>query len=302
MSTKNLIVVAGPTAIGKTEVAVGLAQHFGTEIINADSRQLYREMVIGTAIPSAEQLASVQHHFVHHRSFHDYYNASLFESDAIALLDRLFQQLDVVIMAGGSGLYIDAVCHGIDDIPTVDPKIREMIHHEFALLGMEGIRSKLRDVDPDYYSKVDLNNPKRIMKALEIAEMTGSPFSTFLTGISKSRNFSVLKIGLDMPRNELHDRINARVDSMIARGLVQEVRSLYPFKHINALNTVGYKELFDYMDGNCSLEESIEAIKGHSRQYARRQLTWFRKDKCMKWFRPDETDSIIPYIREKINL
>jgi tRNA dimethylallyltransferase len=301
MSNKRLIIVTGPTAIGKTDLAIRLAKYFGTEIINADSRQIYREMIIGTAVPSSEQQAGVKHHFINHRSIHDYYNASQFELEAVELLDRLFTKQDAVIMAGGSGMYIDAVCKGIDEIPTVNPDVREKIHHEYKLLGLEGIRSRLREVDPDYYDKADLNNPKRIMKALEIAEMTGRPYTSFLTGKSKPRNFSIIKIGLDMPRQELHNRINTRVDNMILHGLLQEATGLYPYKHLNSLNTVGYKELFDYLDGRFSLEESIEIIKGHTRQYARRQLTWFRKDKDMQWFGPDEIDLIITYIRRKIN-
>jgi tRNA dimethylallyltransferase len=301
MNSKYLIIVAGPTAIGKTDLAIRLAKHFNTDIINADSRQIYREMIIGTAVPSFEQQASIKHHFINHRSIHDYYNASLFELEVIKLLDRLLQKRDIVIMTGGSGMYINAVCKGIDDIPSVDHEVRERVYNEFKLHGLEGIRLKLKQVDSDYYNKVDLNNPKRIMKALEIAEMTGKPYSSFLTGRPKLRNFSIIKIGLDMPRKELHDRINTRVDNMILLGLLQEASGLYPFRHLNALNTVGYKEVFDYLEGLCTFEESVEMIKGHTRQYARRQLTWFRKDKDMQWFRPDETDSIIMYLRMKIN-
>jgi tRNA dimethylallyltransferase len=300
MHIKYLIIIAGPTAIGKTEMAVKLAKHFGTEIINADSRQVYHEMIIGTAVPSIEQQAGVKHHFINHLSIHDYYNASRFEIEVVELLDQLFQKYDTVIMAGGSGMYIDAVCKGIDDIPTVDSDVRERIYNEYKLLGTDSIRSKLRNVDPDYYEKVDLKNPKRIMKALEIAEMTGRPYSSFLTGKSKPRSFSVIKIGLDMPRERLHDRINTRTDNMILEGLLQEAGSLYPFRHLNALNTVGYKELFDYLDKRYSFEETIEIIKGHTRQYARRQLTWFRKDKKIQWFLPDEPDTILTYLHKKI--
>jgi tRNA dimethylallyltransferase len=302
MSNKYLIILVGPTAIGKTDLAVRLAKLFSTKIINADSRQIYREMNIGTAVPSEEQQVAVKHFFINHKSIHDYYNASRFEIEAIELLNRLFINLDTIVMTGGSGMYIDAVCNGIDDIPTVDPVIRDEINHEYKAHGLEHIRSALLEVDPDYYKKVDLNNPKRIMKALEIAKMTGRSYSSFLTGKLKPRNFSPLKIGLDLPRNELHDRINTRVDSMISQGLLQEAESLYPFRQLNALNTVGYKELFDYYEGKCSLAESIESIKGHTRQYARRQLTWFRKDKDIQWFRPDEIDSVIRYICGKIQL
>jgi len=301
MNAKYLIIVAGPTAIGKTDLAIHLARHFNTEIINTDSRQIYHEMIIGTAVPSPEQQAKVKHYFVSHKSIQDYYNASLFELEAIELLDRLFIKYDTIVMAGGSGLYIDAVCKGIDDIPTVDPQVRDRIHQEYLSVGLTGIRLKLRKTDPDYYNKVDLNNPKRILKALEITEMTGRPYSSFLTGRRKHRNFSVLKTGLDMPRQELHDRINTRVDKMMLQGLLQEAESLCQFRQLNALNTVGYKELFDFLEGKCSLEEAVDLIKGHTRQYARRQLTWFRKDKDIQWFRPHEIDSIITYINRKIN-
>jgi len=299
MNSKYLIIVAGPTAIGKTDLAIRLAKHYNTEIINADSRQIYREMTVGTAIPSFEQQAGVKHHFINHLSIHDYYNASQFELEVVELLERLLQKHDAVVMTGGSGMYINAVCNGIDDIPAVNPRVRERIHQEFKLIGLEGIRSKLRHADPDYYDKVDLNNPKRIMKALEIAEITGRPYSSFLTGKSKPRNFSIIKIGLDLPRQELHNLINARVDNMILQGLLEEATGLYPNRHLNALNTVGYKEIFDFLDGRCSFDESIEMIKGHTRQYARRQLTWFRKDKDMQWFRPDEIDAILACLHKK---
>jgi tRNA dimethylallyltransferase len=301
MIPKYLIVIAGPTAVGKTDLAIQLARHFNTEIINADSRQIYREMVIGTAVPSPEQLAEVKHYFIGHKSIHEYYNASLFELEAIDLLDHLFARFNAVIMVGGSGMYIDAVCRGIDDIPTVDPQIRDRLNREFLSAGLAGIQARLRDIDPVYYQKVDQNNPKRILKALEISEMTGRPYSSFLTGLAKPRNFSILKVGLDIPRPELHQRINTRVDSMISHGLLHEVESLQNFRQLNALNTMGYKELFNYLDGNCSIEEAIGLIKGRTRQYARRQLTWFRKDKDLRWFRPDEKDLILAYLFRKIN-
>lgn len=300
MSSKYLIIVAGPTAVGKTDQAIRLAEYFSTEIISADSRQIYRETVIGTAIPSPAQLARVKHHFIGHKSIHDYYNASHFEMEAISLLDKMFVNHDVVVMAGGSGLYIDAVCQGIDDIPTVDPVIRERLRKEYQSVGLEGIRSRLQEVDPAYYQKVDLQNPNRILKALEISEMTGLPYSSFLTGKGKRRNFFPLKIGLDMPRKELHDRINTRVEDMMARGLLQETKDLYQFRKINALNTVGYKEMFDYLEGKYSLKEAVELIKGHTRQYARRQLTWFRKYEDIQWFLPGDMENLIKYLIGKI--
>jgi len=301
MIPKYLIVITGPTAVGKTDLAIQLARHFNTEIINADSRQIYREMIIGTAVPSSTQLAAAKHHFIGHKSILDYYNASHFELEAIELLDGLFARHNEVIMTGGSGLYIDAVCKGIDDIPSVDPRIREELNREFQIIGLAGLQAKLREADPAYYQKVDQNNPKRILKALEIAETTGRPYSSFLTGKAKTRDFSLLKIGLDLPRQELYRRIDTRVDHMMSEGLLQEVKGLQNFRHLNALNTVGYKELFRYFDGMCSLEEAVGLMKQHTRQYARRQLTWFRKDKGLRWFHPDEKELIYSFLHGKMN-
>ncbi len=296
MSLKTLVIIAGPTAVGKTDLAIDAARLLNTEIINSDSRQIYREMVIGTAVPTKDQQQQVKHHFINHKSIHEYYNASMFEMEVLDFLGSFFSNHDQVVMTGGSGMYIDAVCRGIDDIPTVDPEVRKRIRMEYELTGLEGIRLRLKHVDPEYYRKVDLKNPVRIMKAIEIAEMTGRPYSAFLTGTPKTRAFSTVKIGLDLPRQELHERINRRVDMMMKHGLLEEARSLYPNKHLNALNTVGYKELFGYFDGQYSLDEAVEMIKGHTRQYARRQLTWFRRDKEMKWFRPDEKELIFNYL------
>ncbi len=226
MHSRYLIIIAGPTAVGKTDMAIRLAKYFGTEIINADSRQVYQEMKTGTAVPSALQLAQVRHHLVGHRSIHQPYNASLFELEAIEILNSLFAHHNVVIMAGGSGMYIEAVCHGIDDIPSVDPEIRERLQREFLENGLAGIQGRLLSADPEYYRKADLNNPKRILKALEISEMTGRPYSSFLTGHAKERNFNPLRIGLDIPRKDLHANINRRVDAMMAEGLADEVRKL----------------------------------------------------------------------------
>ncbi|MBN2814313.1 MAG: tRNA (adenosine(37)-N6)-dimethylallyltransferase MiaA [Bacteroidales bacterium] len=296
MDKKWLVVLEGPTAVGKSDMAVTLANYFRTSIINADSRQIYREMKIGTATPSVSQLSAVKHHFVGHCSVHDYYNASMFETDAIQLLADLFHRKNTVIMAGGSGMYIDAVCRGIDDIPTVSPEIRTRIRHDYQETGLEGIREKLKQADPEYYASVDLNNPQRILKALEIKEMTGRSYSSFLTGKAKERPFNILKIGLDLPRDELHQRINTRVDKMVEDGLVEEARTLFACRSLNALNTVGYKEIFDYFEGKCTLGEAVENIKAHSRQYARRQLTWFRKDPMVKWFHPTACEEIISFI------
>jgi tRNA dimethylallyltransferase len=298
MRPKYLIIIAGPTAVGKTDLAIRLARYFETEIINADSRQVYHEMKTGTAVPSPSQLAQVKHHLVGHRSVHQPYNASYFEMEAIEILVNLFTQRDVVIMAGGSGMYIEAVCHGIDDIPSVDPQIRERLQQEYLENGLEGIQDRLSSIDPEYFQKVDLNNPKRILKALEISEMTGRPYSTFLTGRAKIRNFFPVRLGINIPREELHARINRRVDLMMENGLADEARGLYPYRELNALNTVGYKELFDYFDGTCSLDEAVQKIKDHTRQYARRQLTWFRKQKDTKWFLPDEDELIVTFVNE----
>jgi tRNA dimethylallyltransferase len=298
MHPKYLIIVAGPTSVGKTDTAIRLAKYFGTEIINADSRQVYHEMKIGTAVPSQQQLEQVKHHLVSHRSIHQYYNASLFELEAIEILNDLFSQRDVVIMAGGSGMYIEAVCQGIDEIPSVDAGIRKRLQQEYLENGLVWIQNRLLSADPDYYNKADLKNPKRILKALEISEMTGRPYSTFLTGHAKERNFHPIRIILDVPREELHANINRRVDSMIAKGLVDEARRLYPYRELNALNTVGYKELFDSFAAKCSLGEAVQKIKDHTRQYARRQITWFRKQKDTKWFLPDEDDLILAFINE----
>jgi tRNA dimethylallyltransferase len=300
MHYRYLIIIAGPTAVGKTDTAIRLARHFGTEIINADSRQVYREMKTGTAVPSALQLAQARHHLVGHRSIHEYYNASLFELEAIKILDGLFAHHHVAILAGGSGMYIDAVCHGIDDIPSVDPEIRDRLNRLYLEQGLAGIQSRLLAADPEYYKKADLNNPKRILKALEISEMTGRPYSSFLTGHAKQRSFLPLQICLDIPREELHANINRRVESMLADGLVEEARRLYPYRGLNALNTVGYKELFDYFDNKCSLDEAVQKIKDHTRQYARRQLTWFRRQKDTKWFSPDEDELILKFLNETI--
>jgi tRNA dimethylallyltransferase len=256
-------------------------------------------MKIGTAVPSDKQLAAVKHHLIGHRSIHDDYNASVYEGEALQVLDRLFQRFDRVIMTGGSGMYIDAVCHGIDDIPTVDPTVREKLRVAFEAHGIGYLRDALQKTDPDYFLRVDQNNPKRMLKALEVSETSGKPYSSFLTGRLKSRNFHILQAGLDLPRSELHDRINRRVEEMMQAGLVEEARELLPHRGVNALNTVGYKEMFGFFDGSCSVEEAVEQIKGHTRQYARRQLTWFRKS-GMVWFEPSQIETMLNWIRLNI--
>jgi len=300
MPSHFLVIVAGPTAVGKTPIAIQLAKHLGTEIINADSRQVYHEMKIGTAMPALSQQAEIKHHLIGHRSIHTPYNASLYEQEAIGIIHELFRRYEIIVMSGGSGMYIDAVCHGIDDIPTVDPAVRARLHREFLSEGLKAIQVRLLKSDPEYYRKVDLNNPKRLLKALEITEMTGKPYSSYLTGKAKQREFGIIRVGLDLPRDELHNRINRRVDSMMTEGLLDEVRGLYPYRQLNALNTVGYKEIFDYLDNTCSLDETVELIKGHTRQYARRQLTWFRKDRQTNWFSPNDIDAMLNLTFRKI--
>jgi tRNA dimethylallyltransferase len=298
MHGKYLIILAGPTAIGKTPLAIRLAKHLGTEIINADSRQIYREMRIGTAVPSSMQLADARHHLIGHKSIHEPYNAGMFELEALKILELLLTRYDSVIMTGGSGLYINAVCHGIDEFPNVDPLVRRRLHQDLQMNGLNSLRTRLMTLDPDYYKKADLNNPKRILKALEVIEMTGRPYSSFLTGTSKPRGFNIIRICLDIPRDELHERINRRSDAMMAQGLLDEARQLYPYRHLNALNTVGYKELFDYFEDKHTLDEAVEKIKSHTRQYARRQLTWFRKEKEYNWYSPENEVAILTRIHE----
>jgi tRNA dimethylallyltransferase len=299
MKQKYLITIVGPTAVGKTHVAVAMAKHFNTEILSADSRQFYREMKIGTAIPSAEQLAEVRHHFIGNRSVQEYYNASLFEYEALELLTRLFDSYNMIIMTGGSGMYIDAVCNGIDDFPAVNALIRENLKSAFQQNGMDWLRSQIQESDPVYYEQVDLNNPKRLLKALEIITMTGRPYSSFLTQQKKERNFKVISTGLNIERKQLYQNISRRVDRMILAGLVEEAKSLHPFRKLNALNTVGYKEIFEYIEGKTTREEAVDLIKRHTRQYARRQLTWFRKNPDIRWFKPEEQEAMIQYITER---
>lgn len=297
---KYLIIICGPTGVGKTGVGIELAKRLKTEIISADSRQIYKELSIGTAVPSKEELDQVKHHFIQSRSIYDYYNASMFENDVVTLVDSLFKKNKTVLMVGGSGLYIDAVCRGIDDLPTVDPEIREQLSEKLKTEGIESLRIWLKKVDPEYYSRIDLKNTKRILKALEIYLMTNRPYSSFLTNSVKERNFKCIMIGLDLDRNELYDRINQRVDVMVENGLVEEARKFHDHRNINSLNTVGYKEIFDYLESKTTLDEAIDLIKRNTRKYARRQLTWFRRYEDLKWFSPDDIESIYQYILSRI--
>lgn len=297
----TLIVVLGPTGVGKTNISLSLAEHFGCPIVSSDSRQFYRELKIGTAAPTEEQLERVAHYFIGSHSIFDEYNAGQYEQDAIKLLDELFQKHDVVMLVGGSMMYIDAVCNGMDDIPAVDSETRAFWQKEFGVKGLEYIQSELKRLDPVHYEQVDIQNPKRIIHALEICSMTGKPYSDLRTGQRKQRNFNILKIGLNRPRPELYERINWRVDEMMHEGLLQEAEQFYPYKHLNTLNTVGYKELYEYMDGNWILDFAVNMIKQDSRRYAKRQLTWFNRDKEIHWFQPEEEERILEFINDKMS-
>ena len=293
---KTLIVITGPTAVGKTALCLDVAKHFHIPVINADSRQIFQELKIGTATPTEAQMQQVHHDFVGMLGLDDYYSASLFEQQVLELLDRQFLTSDYALMAGGSMMYIDAVCDGIDDIPTIDDQTRTTMKQRLADEGLEALCEELRQRDPEYYEIVDRQNPRRVVHALEICLMTGKTYTSFRKREKRQRPFNIIKIGLNRPREELYDRINRRVDQMMADGLLEEAKALYPRRHLNALNTVGYKELFDYIDGRWPLEEAVERIKGNTRRYARKQLTWFKKDESIRWFHPDETETIIKYI------
>lgn len=296
---KTLIVILGPTGIGKTGLGLQVAKHYSTEVISCDSRQIFREMNIGTAVPDQKTLQEVRHHFIQTHSIHDYYNASKFEVEVLQLLEQLFEKHEVVVMVGGSMMYIDAVCKGIDDLPEVDPEIRNSLLERMDKEGIESLRTDLRYLDPTYYAEADLRNPKRILHALEICLMTGKPYSSFRTKKIKKRNFDIVKIGLNMDRVLLYQRIDRRVDEMFREGLVEEAKRLYPFRHLNSLNTVGYKELFDYFDEKTSLEEAREKIKANSHKYARKQLTWFSGDPSINWFSPGMETTILEFLDER---
>lgn len=290
---KKLIVLTGPTAVGKTAASLDIARHYGIPVINADSRQIYRELQIGTARPTEAQMQNIPHYFVGSLSLNDYYSASLFEQQVLTLLEELMTKGDYALLSGGSMMYIDAVCDGIDDIPTIDDATRALMKQRLADEGLEALCKELKRLDPDYYEVVDLQNPRRVVHALEICTMTGKTYTSFRKKEKRERPFDIIKIGLNRPREELYDRINRRVDQMVADGLLEEAKTLYPMKSLNALNTVGYKELFDYFDGRWSLDEAIERIKGNTRRYARKQLTWFKKDERIRWYHPDDQTAII---------
>ena len=298
--TKTLIVLVGPTGIGKTELCLSLAQHLNTEIISSDSRQIFKELKIGTAAPTKKQLELVNHHMVATHSVNDYYNAYEFEQDVLKLLEKLFDNHHQILMTGGSMMYVDAVCKGIDELPTIDPELRQEVMDLYKNEGLEAVRRQLKMLDPVFYDQVDLKNHKRVMHAVEVCLMTGQPYSALRTNSARKRPFNILKIGLDMDRDELYSRINQRVDIMVEDGLFEEARSFYHLKHINALNTVGYKEIFAHWDGEYDADKAIELIKRNSRRYAKRQLSWFRRDKEINWFHPAQKEEIIKFVDNKL--
>ena len=294
----SLIVITGPTAVGKTELCIDIAKYYGVPIINADSRQIYRELKIGTATPTEEQLKSVKHYFVGSISIDNYYNASMYEQDVLTLLDKQFKHSPIQLLTGGSMMYIDAVCNGIDDIPTIREDIREEMKKRYANEGLEALCEDLRRLDPEHYEIIDKKNYRRVIHALEICYQTGKTYTSFRRQEKKQRPFKIIKIGLNREREELYHRINLRVDQMMTDGLLDEVQSLQSKRTNNALNTVGYKEMFTYLDGTWSLEEAVERIKGNTRRYARKQLTWFKRDEEMRWFHPQQKEDILKYISQ----
>ena len=296
----NLVVLIGPTAVGKTATSFAIAEHFGCPIISADSRQMYRGMEIGTAMPTKEELEQHKHHFVGQLTPGDYYSAARYEADVLKLLEKEFPHHPTMLLTGGSMMYIDAVCYGIDDIPTVDDQTRAMVIEKYNREGLESLAAELRLLDPEYYAEADIKNPKRVMHALEICYMTGKKYSSFRTRKKKQRPFNIIKIGLRRDREELYYRINRRVDMMIEQGLVEEVKQFVHLKEHNSLNTVGYKEIFKYLDGEWTLDFAIEKIKQNTRIYSRKQVTWYQKDEEITWFHPDDVEGILKHIEEKI--
>lgn len=296
----TLIVLIGPTGVGKTELSLRIAEHFHTHIISSDSRQLYADLQIGTAAPTPEQLQRAPHHFVGTLQLTDYYSAAQYESEVLAVLGDLFKQHAVVLLTGGSMMYVDAICKGIDDIPTVDAETRQLMLQRYEQEGLEQMCAELKLLDPEYYKTVDLKNPKRVIHALEICYMTGKTYTSFRTQQKKERPFRMIKIGLSRDRAELYERINRRVDLMMEEGLLEEAKAVYPQRHLNSLNTVGYKEIFKYLDGEWDLPFAIEKIKQNSRIYSRKQMTWFKRDKDILWFHPDQEKEILALLQSKI--
>jgi tRNA dimethylallyltransferase len=294
LKIQSLIVVTGPTGVGKTALTLDIAQHYGIEIINADSRQIYKELQIGTAAPTKAQLERVKHHFVASKNVNDYYSASLYEQDVLELLKA--NPSSTYILSGGSMMYVDAVCYGIDEIPTIDNKVRQDLMKTYETEGLNKLCDLLKDLDPAHWDIVDKQNPRRVLHALEVCVQTGKTYTSFRTKQRKERPFNIIKIGLNCPREDLYNQINARVENMVASGLIDEALRMYNHRNLNALNTVGYKEMFEYLDGLTTLDEAIFKIQSNTRQYARKQLTWFRKDKDIHWFHPNEIRKIIRHI------
>jgi len=301
MLSKTVIVIVGPTAIGKTAVSINIAKKSNCPVLSADSRQFFKEMTIGTAKPSVEEMQGVPHYFINSHTITDDYNVGKFETESIALLEELFKTHNQVIVVGGSGLYIDALCKGFDELPEADTEVREKIQSVLISEGIEGLQHLLQEHDPEYYKKVDLNNPQRLSRAIEVCLTTGIPYSQFRKGENKKRNFNIIKIGLNTDRESLYERINKRVDEMISSGLADEVKSLVSYKHLNALQTVGYKELFDHFDNKTDLLTAINLIKQNTRRFAKRQLTWFRRDEEITWFKPNEQEKILEFITKRIS-
>ncbi|WMN06489.1 tRNA (adenosine(37)-N6)-dimethylallyltransferase MiaA [Marivirga arenosa] len=300
--SKTIVILAGPTAVGKTSLSIELAKQFNTEIISADSRQFYREMELGTAKPSKREMDGIVHHFINSHSIHDEYNVGDFEKDSLTLLSELFLKHDVVFVVGGSGLYVKALCEGIDEMPKIPQELRAQLNDEYLKFGLEYLQNELQAVDPEYYSIVDQQNPQRLIRALELFRATGKNMTYYRAQTSKiERPFNIIKIGLERPREELYQRINLRMDQMIAAGLFEEANKLYPFKNLNALQTVGYSEIFGYLDGDYDKEEAIRLLKRNSRRYAKRQMTWFKKDTEFKWFSPIDENFIREYIKNSLN-
>lgn len=299
MPIKRLLVVVGPTSSGKTDLSIRLALHYGAPILSTDSRQVYRGMPIGTAQPSVDQLQAVEHHFIASHDLTDNLNCGEYEVQALARLEELFADHDWVVAVGGSGLYVRALCEGMDDLPQADEPLRRELVHRLAEEGLGALAEELRELDPEYCRTADLNNPARVMRALEVCLQTHIPYSRQRTGERRPRPFEIVKIGIDLPRDVLYDRINRRVDRMLADGLEAEARALYPYRELNALKTVGYREFFDYFDGRIGYDEAVELIKRNSRRYAKRQLTWFRRDSEIRWFAPDDDAAIIAYVGSK---
>lgn len=298
MKNKSLIVITGPTGVGKTEATLCIAEHFNIPVINADSRQIFSEIPIGTAAPTAEQQQRVQHYFVGNHHLEDYYSASLYEQDVLNIIN--IQHAPISLLSGGSMMYIDAVCNGIDDIPTILPEIREQMMQRLETEGLKQMCKLLRELDPEHWEIVDRNNPRRVIHALEICIQTGKTYTSFRTNTIKDRPFNIIKIGLNRDRDELYSRINQRVLDMIEEGMIEEAQKVYPKRSLNSLNTVGYKELFEYLDGLTTLDEAIFKIQSNTRKYARKQLTWYKKDVAFQWFNPDNIEEILNYIHTTI--